>query len=182
MKVTRKSVAGKLRSPPRSPSRSKTLGGSLVVWQRRAESVVEAVIEDARAVPELRKMSPAARWVVEVDVVGASAMRRMNREVRGKDRPTDVLSFELPAEFRKQGLIGQLVLCLPVLKAQARELKHAEKEELRVLIVHGFLHLLGFDHEKGPAAARKMARLEARLLGKKTAARGLILRNHSCTE
>ncbi|MDR3606782.1 MAG: rRNA maturation RNase YbeY [Oligoflexia bacterium] len=164
-----------------------------VLWSKKAERALQGVIRKAHLVPKLRKKAPAPKWVVEIEIVGRAAMRKLNREARGKDRPTDVLSFELPEGFRRQGLIGQLVICLPVLKSQARELGHAESTELRVLIVHGLLHLLGFDHEKGPAAAREMARLEDRILGSgrkgratshsspaSPASPGLIRRVHSC--
>jgi rRNA maturation RNase YbeY len=115
-------------------------------------------------------------WTIEVEVVGQARMRQLNRETRGKDQPTDVLSFELPLSFRSQGLLGQLVICLPVLKAQARQLGHSQAQELQVLLVHGLLHLLGFDHEKSPRAAREMGLLEERLLGQTKGHKGLIRR------
>ena len=93
-------------------------------------------------------------------------MTELNRAYRGKNRPTDVLSFQPPEVFRKQGMLGELVICLPVLKRQARELGHRPETELRILLVHGVLHLLGLDHELGAREAARMARLEARLLEK----------------
>ena len=109
-------------------------------------------------------------------------MRKLNQEARQVDAPTDVLSFELPPDFRRQGMMGQLVVCLPILREQARKLKHPERDELKILVAHGLLHLLGFDHEKGPKAARDMELLESRLLGKQSISQGLIRRNHSCID
>jgi rRNA maturation RNase YbeY len=102
-------------------------------------------------------------------------MRRLNAEYRRKRYATDVLSFPAPSVFRDQGWLGELVICRPVLRAQAREHGHSAERELAVLIVHGVLHLLGLDHEKGPRQAAAMARWEGRLLP----ARGLIARSQS---
>jgi probable rRNA maturation factor len=100
-------------------------------------------------------------------------MSRLNRSYRGKTYATDVLSFPAPPVFRRQGHLGELIICLPVLKSQARELGHSAETELDVLLVHGLLHLLGMDHEKGGKAARVMRLWETRLLKGK----GLIARS-----
>lgn len=91
-------------------------------------------------------------------------MRTLNRRHRGIDRATDVLSFPLlqPGEaLPAHGpvLLGDLILCLPVARAQARRHGHSLDRELAVLLVHGMLHLLGHDHLQ-PAPARAMAELE----------------------
>jgi probable rRNA maturation factor len=112
-------------------------------------------------------------------------MKALNGLYRGKHYATDVLSFDAPPVFRKMGVLGELILCWPTLRSQAREQKHSEAAELRVLLVHGLLHLLGFDHEKGPRAARQMQLQEAALLkrlrvsSKGEAKRGLIARSRS---
>ncbi len=104
-------------------------------------------------------------------------MRQLNREYRKKNYATDVLSFPSPDVFRIQGYLGELVVCLPVLKRQAREQGHSQKAELEVLLVHGVLHLLGMDHEKSQKEARRMARWEKKLLSSKQTGRsGLITR------
>jgi rRNA maturation RNase YbeY len=105
-------------------------------------------------------------------------MRALNKRYRRKDRPTDVLSFPSPRDFRsRSGYLGDLAICVPVLRRQAREQGHAETRELRVLLVHGLLHLLGFDHEKGPRQAREMGRWEAVLLGRGATRGGLVARS-----
>jgi len=101
---------------------------------------------------------------MDVAFIGSAEMKRLNAHYRGKRHATDILSFEAPSAFRKRGLLGELVICAPVLKRQAREQGHAMGRELEVLLVHGVLHLLGFDHEKGARQAREMGKWEAKLL------------------
>ena len=91
-------------------------------------------------------------------------MRHLNYEYRGKDKQTDVLSFSVPEPFQSMGMLGELFICLPVLKKQAKERNIPEDLELTVLMVHGLLHLLGFDHELGPKQEKEMARWEQTLL------------------
>ncbi len=125
-------------------------------------------------------------WTVEVRWVGGAEMRRINRRFRGKDRMTDILSFGVPPEFaRASGALGELVICGPVLTRQAKEHAHSERHEMRVLVIHGLLHLLGFDHEKGAKQARQMAAAEAALLRvlvpSQKVPRGLIARSGART-
>lgn len=118
----------------------------------------------AQAIPELRRRAPGV-WSVELAWIARRApMARLNGRYRGKPRPTDVLSFPAPEVFRRAGILGEIAICGPVLREQAREEGHGPALELDVLLVHGLLHLLGFDHERSPRAAREMARWERRLL------------------
>ena len=87
-------------------------------------------------------------------------LRRLNREFRGKDKPTDVLSFpavNFPGQKKAQALAGDLAISLDTAARQARSFGHAVEVEIRILILHGLLHLGGFDHEKDPVemAARE---------------------------
>ncbi len=84
--------------------------------------------------------------------VSSHEIQSMNRQYRGKDKPTDVLSFNLG----EPGVLGDLALCLPVIRRQAREFGISENEEALFMVLHGILHLLGLDHEQGPRQARKM--------------------------
>ncbi len=132
----------------------------------------------AQTIPTLRRRAPVSgkAWSVEFAwIPKRAAMARLNARYRGKRRPTDVLSFPAPSVFRREGILGEIAICGPVLREQAREAGHAPARELDLLLVHGLLHLLGFDHERGPRAAREMARWECRLLGE----RGLIRRGDS---
>jgi probable rRNA maturation factor len=95
----------------------------------------------------------------EVSLVlgGDRLLRRLNRDFRGKDRPTDVLSF--PGVGGAEGL-GDVVISVPTAARNARRLGHSVPRELEILALHGFLHVLGYDHETDDGT---MERLERRL-------------------
>ncbi len=82
--------------------------------------------------------------------VGERAMRTLNRKFRKKDRPTDVLSFPL-GEKGADGkfYLGDIVIAVPVAFRQCRVKGHSLDRELRLLTIHGFLHLVGYDHSAG---------------------------------
>jgi len=105
----------------------------------------------------------------------------LNRDWRGKNKATDVLSFpqvessdlkmlSRAAKTSPRSIpdwwLGDVVISVERAKAQALEHGVSLKDELETLLAHGLLHLLGFDHEKSPAEAMKMRRLETRLLGR----------------
>ena len=126
----------------------------------------------------LASTAPArARGTVTIVLVGDAAMRRLNREWRGKDHATDVLSFPADDETpRVRGRIrhlGDVVIATGVAARQAREARHAYGTELKVLALHGLLHLLGYDHETDSG---RMARAERRLRRKGGLPAGLIER------
>jgi rRNA maturation RNase YbeY len=93
-------------------------------------------------------------------------MRSLNRQYRGKDRTTDVLSFPL-REGRFSGIqshiLGDIVLSLPTAARQAKEAGESYRAEIGRLLVHGYLHLLGYDHERSRSEASRMAGRERRL-------------------
>ena len=100
---------------------------------------------------------------VSILLVGDRAMRTLNRRYRGKDRATDVLSFSMQTERSAcigQGLLGDIVVCIPVAERQARAAGETTASEIDRLLVHGFLHLLGYDHERGESEARRMEKRE----------------------
>jgi len=100
-----------------------------------------------------------------VRVVGPTESRRLNARYRGRDKPTNVLSFpalELPAAGHERPL-GDLVICPQVLRAEAREQRKSLRAHWAHLVVHGALHLVGYDHED-PAEANRMERREISVL------------------
>jgi probable rRNA maturation factor len=106
----------------------------------------------------LRGLAPArARGLVTIALVDDAAMRRLNRRYLGKNRATDVLSFAAGGTGPE---LGDIAIAIGVARRQAREAGHSYAQEVRVLALHGLLHLLGHDHETDGGA---MARLEARL-------------------
>ena len=99
-----------------------------------------------------------------VRIVGRAASRRLDREYRGKDKPTNVLSFPASAEERRAaGVLGDLVVCAPVVAAEARAQGKVLAHHWAHMIVHGTLHLLGFDHVSA-RHARVMEALEVEIL------------------
>jgi probable rRNA maturation factor len=105
----------------------------------------------------LSSVAPArARGTMTVAIVSDARVRALNRKFREKDKATDVLSF--PSE--EPGALGDVVISSGVAARQARAAGHSLATELRVLALHGLLHLLGYDHERDDG---QMARLERRL-------------------
>jgi probable rRNA maturation factor len=90
----------------------------------------------------------------------------LNQQWRQKNKPTDVLSFsQVEGEGLLEGrTLGDLVISLDTAARQAKSARHALGDELKKLMVHGVLHLLGHDHVRGGAQARRMKKEEARLL------------------
>ena len=94
-------------------------------------------------------------------------IQSLNRIYRGKDQPTDVLAFPLenPRDLKGRApcFLGDVVISVPTALRQARAQRHPLRREIAWLIIHGILHLLGYDHEK-PDEARRMRRREQALL------------------
>jgi probable rRNA maturation factor len=160
--------------------------------QRRARPRLAVTAFDERGRPLrgslahwLSRVAPArARGTVAVAVVPDARVRALNRQYRRKDYATDVLSFpadvsdirvprSLKAIVRPVPHLGDIVIARGVARRQARAAGHPEATELRVLALHGLLHLLGYDHERDEG---EMARLERRLRRKGGLREGLIER------
>jgi probable rRNA maturation factor len=120
----------------------------------------------------LSRVAPrSARGEVALALVSDARMRALNRAYRRKDYATDVLSFPAGAP----PALGDLVIATGVAKRQAREAGQSYQTELRVLALHGLLHLLGYDHES-PDDGGRMRRAEIRLRKKGGLSAGLMER------
>jgi probable rRNA maturation factor len=95
------------------------------------------------------------RGGVDVLITSSAELRRLNRRFRGEDQATDVLSFPSADETA-----GDLAISADIAARNARRLGHTAADEMKILILHGLLHLAGYDHETD---AGEMARKEARL-------------------
>jgi len=114
------------------------------------------------AIPDLRERRGWSE--VNVLIVGSTAGRRYNRQFRGRDYATNVLSFPYePMPGEHSGLLGDLVICAPVVAREAREQHKQVRDHFAHMTIHGVLHLLGYDHEAGVDAER-MEALETRIL------------------
>ncbi len=106
----------------------------------------------------------AVRGEVSLVLAGDRLLHRLNRDYRGKDRPTDVLSF--PGDGGEAGL-GDVVISVETAERNARGLGRTLGQELDVLALHGFLHVLGYDHETDDGTMDRLeGRLRRRLLGR----------------
>ncbi len=99
---------------------------------------------------------------VAVVLVGENKMRNLNKQYRGKNKATDVLSFVADGDNEE---LGDVVICVPRVKKQARKRGHSFERELAFLLVHGLLHLAGYGHEKDNKA-EEMEAQEKNILGK----------------
>ena len=124
---------------------------------RRYRSLERAQLQDwlvllvADLAPETKSLG--------VRLVDDEEMRQLNRQFRGQDAPTDVLSF--PGGESAEGThLGDVVISVPTARHQAQSRGHSTQRELRLLLVHGVLHCLGYDHE---ADSGEMDRIETKL-------------------
>ena len=119
--------------------------------RRLAERVLSAVGE--------------AQSELSIDLVSDGRMRGLNRQYRKKDRTTDVLAFAMRESASPvSALLGDVVISVPTAQRQAKEGGRSLSEELAWLLVHGVLHLCGYDHERSDAEARRMKRREQAVL------------------
>ena len=130
-------------------------------------------------IPELRKKPDME---IDLAIIGDKRMRRLNRVWRGKDRTTDVLSFESASGRTKERSkknevdfifppgenlhLGDILISYPVAKREAKEDEISVDKEMAILLIHGILHLAGYDHEKSPAEAKKMFALQDKIIKK----------------
>jgi probable rRNA maturation factor len=105
----------------------------------------------------------AAPRELSVLLVGERRSRALNARYRGRDKSTNVLSFPAPAIATRGGVLGDLVICPAVLRIEARRQHKDEPAHWAHMVVHGVLHLLGYDHER-ERDARRMERREIRIL------------------
>ncbi|HEX9684328.1 MAG TPA: rRNA maturation RNase YbeY [Burkholderiales bacterium] len=121
---------------------------------------------NARGLPSRARLRRWARAALERDarvtvrIVGAGEARALNRNFRGKDRPTNVLTFIMRS---RPHLEGDIALCAPVIRREARARHKSAAAHYAHLVVHGVLHLQGYDHETA-REARFMERRESRVV------------------
>ncbi len=156
-------------------------GSSSVTFRRVPAGLRRAPIERfARTLQELIAKGRA----FDILIAGDAELRRLNRNFRGQDYATDVLSFPakqqaLMTEPRPLGsacFLGDIAISLGRARAQAREFGHSIEREIQILMLHGVLHLLGHDHETDSGA---MARAEKRWRARLGLPNGLIERVRS---
>ena len=124
--------------------------------------------------PWLARIAPrSARGTVSIAILPDDRVKSLNRKYRGKNKNTDVLSFPEKGSGRAL-FLGDIAISRGIALKKAKLLGHSLRTELRVLALHGLLHLLGYDHESDQG---RMARVEARLRRKAKLPQGLIARS-----
>lgn len=151
----------------RRPRRESPLPLKFSVWVRneagrKGVPLLPSFERWLAAIPDLQH--PHDWTELNILIVGRAAARRYNRQYRGRDYATNVLSFPYEtAPGEHSGLLGDLVLCAPVIAREAREQRKVLRDHYAHLTVHGALHLLGYDHETD-ADAERMESLERAVL------------------
>lgn len=138
---------------------------SVILTSRRRLPGVRGADVRRDAARMLRALSVEGE--LSIALIGDAEMRALNRDWRGQDRPTDVLAFAL-REGEDAALhpdvLGDVVISLDTAARQAAARGGAAGEEVRILLAHGILHLLGYDHERSPGEARRMFAKQRALL------------------
>jgi len=136
----------------------------------------------------LKKVGLKDKIEISLAIVGDGRMRKLNKMYRGRNRVTDVLAFanksvipylakafprlkkgkdikfiEPPDNVKR---LGEVIICYPRAKKQAKRLKHSLEKELTILLIHGILHLLGYEDEKSEKQAKEMREMENKILKK----------------
>ena len=145
-----------------------TLGSPAVGVSMRGRRAPALAARLARSARRLLRALGLERAELSVLLVSDREMRRLNHRWRGRDRPTDVLAFaQGEGAAAPDGLLGDVVISVDTARCQAAERGETLGREGERLLIHGLLHLLGYDHERSAADARRMQRREralARLL------------------
>ena len=105
--------------------------------------------------------------IFDIIFIDDEEMHKLNKEYRGIDRTTDVLSFALNDNKHIDAIVnslGDIFISIPKMKSQAEEYGHSEKRELSFLALHGLLHLLGYDHTLGKKEEEEMFGLQKEIL------------------
>ena len=108
---------------------------------------------------------------LNLSFVSSEEMQLLNKTYRNKDKPTNVLSFELPENFPvgdEKTLIGEIALCEEIIYEESKKYKKIFENRLKHMIIHGLLHLIGYGHQ-GEEESSKMERLEKEIMKKLSA-------------
>ena len=150
----------------------------MVIFQKPVAGLSKATLE--RFILRARKAA-GLRATVNVLVTGSPAVRALNREFRGKDKATDVLSFPSAPQSNSRRIkakhAGDIAISADVALQNALRLGHSAAAEIKILALHGIVHLAGFDHERDNGAMarkeeklRRQLRLPVALIGRAQAA------------
>jgi probable rRNA maturation factor len=125
----------------------------LVIFQKRVPDLTELALD--RFVARARRAA-GLQGTVNVLLTSSNEMKSLNCRFRGKDKPTDVLAFPADPSAQKQ-FAGEIAISAEIASQNARVLGHSPAQEIKILVLHGVLHLRGYDHEcdNGQMASRE---------------------------
>jgi len=146
----------------------------LVIVQKRVADLTDLALN--RFLARARRAA-GLKGKVNVLLTSSTEMKSLNRRFRGKDKPTDVLSFPAEPDAQKQ-FAGEIAISTEIATKNAHELGHSPAQEVKILVLHGVLHLRGYDHECDNG---QMARREKQLRAKLHLPLGLIERARART-
>ena len=133
----------------------------MVIFQKRVAGLTELALD--RFVARARRAAGLKR-TIDVLVTSSAEMKSLNRRFRGKDKATDVLSFPATADDPRKQFAGEIAISAEIASQNARALGHSLAQEVKILVLHGVLHLRGYDHETDSGQmARRENQLRARL-------------------
>ncbi|MGH7866937.1 MAG: rRNA maturation RNase YbeY [Candidatus Dormibacteraceae bacterium] len=141
----------------------------LVLWEVRVplsnlwiKQLLGLAMHQPEVAERVSQMTANANCTITVRITTAEELHYLNRRFLGHDYPTDVLSFP-SSGFDHPGYLGDLAISWPAVVEQAKTYHHTLRGEAALLLVHGLLHLLGWDHAE-PREAQEMARLTVKCL------------------
>jgi probable rRNA maturation factor len=139
------------------PDAGLEVAGNLVLFQKRVAGLTEVAL--SRFVARARRAA-GLKGMVDVLITSNAEMKILNRRFRGKNQATDVLSFPAGAEDPRKKFAGEIAVSAEIAAQNARALGHLPAQEAKILVLHGILHLQGYDHERDDG---QMARRENQL-------------------
>ena len=132
----------------------------MIIFQKRVADLTELAL--SRFLARARRAA-GLKGAVNVLVTTSAEMKSLNRRFRAKDKPTDVLSFPAGSGAQKQ-FAGEIAISAEIATKNARSLGHSPAEEVKILVLHGVLHLRGYDHESDHGQmAKREEQLRAQL-------------------
>ncbi len=144
-----------------------------MIFQRHVPELSELAL--SRFAARARRAA-GLKGTVDILVTSNREMKSLNRRFRGKDKATDVLSFPPAADDERKQFAGEIAISAELAVQNAHELGHGPAEEVKILVLHGLLHLRGYDHERDHG---EMARREVQLRTRLGLPSGLIERTLS---
>lgn len=116
----------------------------MVIFQKRVPGLSELAL--VRFVARARRAA-GLKGMVDILITSSGEMKSLNRRFRGTDKPTDVLSFPAALDDVRKQFAGEIAISAEIAAQNAHELGHSAAEEVKILVLHGLLHLRGYDHE-----------------------------------